>query len=317
VEEDLPPRPSATPSSRYSDAGWKPRVDHPKELDDGVEPTWITWKLNMEHKFEEDAPQFATERSRIRYMFSKTKGKANRLLQPYMSPKCPVPFTTVDEVYMALEELLTNPGEVEEAKEQFRELQMARNQPFSEFKMEFLQLAGLAEIPRTAYVDELYNKLTDKLKDALALPKYKWGTDFALASKEIQQTDTRFTLNAKQRQRARAAAGSRADTATPMTSKRSSWKSDPTPTQTQTRFRQETTEPTSRLRPILGRPLEGRYSTPHLGVDSQIKCHNCGRNGHVRRNCDQPEQPGSIREMAEEEELSDEDQEDESGKEEA
>ncbi len=72
--------------------------------------------------------------------------------------------------------------------------------------MEFLQLTSLAEIPRTAYVDELYNKLTNKLKDALALPKYKWGTDFALASKEIQQTDTRFTLNNKQRQQARALA---------------------------------------------------------------------------------------------------------------
>ncbi len=34
-----------------------------------------------------------------------------------MTPKCPIPFVMVDNIYEALEELLTNLGEVEEAKE--------------------------------------------------------------------------------------------------------------------------------------------------------------------------------------------------------
>ncbi len=53
---DNPPdftRPSAMLS--YPGYSWKPRVDHPRELDDGVEPTWITWKLNIEYKFDKDA----------------------------------------------------------------------------------------------------------------------------------------------------------------------------------------------------------------------------------------------------------------------
>lgn len=117
-----------------------------------------------------------------------------------MKANCPIPFATVEDMYMALEELFTDPGEVEQAKDQFRDLQMARTQSFAEFKMDFLQLAGLAKVPRTSYVDELYDKLTDKLKDALAPFKYQWGKDFALAALEIQQTNTCFTLNAKQRQ---------------------------------------------------------------------------------------------------------------------
>jgi hypothetical protein len=140
----------------------------------------------MKHTVEEDAPQFATEKSQTQHTSSKTKGKANRLLQPY-----------------------DNSGEVEEAREQFRDLQMARTQSFAEFKIDFLLLAGLAEIPRASYVDELYNRLTDKLKDTLALRKYTWGEDFSLALREIHLTDTRLTLNARQRQRARAAATSR------------------------------------------------------------------------------------------------------------
>ena len=31
----------------------------------------------------------------------------------------------------------------------------------------------------------------------LALKKYNWGDNFALAAKQIQQTDIYFTLNAK------------------------------------------------------------------------------------------------------------------------
>jgi hypothetical protein len=36
-----------------------------------------------------------------------------------MSTDSPIPFTIVDKVYAALEELLTNLGEVEQAKELF------------------------------------------------------------------------------------------------------------------------------------------------------------------------------------------------------
>ncbi len=41
-----------------------------------------------------------------------------------MSIDSPIPFTIVEEVYAALEELLTNPGEVEQAKELFQDLQI-------------------------------------------------------------------------------------------------------------------------------------------------------------------------------------------------
>jgi hypothetical protein len=335
--EDAPhfARHSITPASRHPNSYWKPRLAHPRELDDGLEPTWITWKISMEHKFDEDAPQFATEASRIRYVFSRTIGQANKLLQPYMKANCPTPFTTVEDMYMILEELFTDPGEVEQAKEKFRDLQMARTQSFAEFKMDFLQLAGLAEVPRASYVDELYNKLTDKLKDALAPFKYKWGKDFAIAALEIQQTDTRFTLNARQRQRTRVTATPRTTltdkmaTTSPGPSKML-WKpamdfadrSGPSANPLRANSRPWTAEPADRPKPLLGKPADDRNSTPYPVSDPQkIKCHNCGKYGHVQRNCDQLAQPGTIREITEEE-LTDEDDledncEDLSGKEHA
>jgi hypothetical protein len=321
----LPPftRLSSVPSSRQQDPTWKPRVGHPIELDDGEEPTWITWRISMDHKFDEDAPQFRSVRSRIRYVFSRTKGKANKLLRPYMKDGCPTPFTTVEEMYAALEELFTDPGEVEEARQDFRDLYMARNQSFAEFKMEFLQLAGLATISRTEYVDELYNKLTDKLKDALAPAKYKWGSNFTLASLEIQQTDTRFTLNAKQKQRVRIMTPTSASS-TPRTRGVLFKPSDnldrsgspPVPVRTSTRSWSTAPPETARHSPV--RTVPDRSSTPRSATDtSTLKCYNCGKFGHIGKHCDQPAQRGMIQEIEREESETEDVEEDPSEKEHA
>ena len=57
-------------------------------------------------------------------MFGRTKEQANRLLLPYIKANCLTPFATVEDMYTVLEELFTNLSEVEQAKEDFQELQM-------------------------------------------------------------------------------------------------------------------------------------------------------------------------------------------------
>jgi hypothetical protein len=296
---------STAATSDY-DPRWKPKATTPAELDDGVEPTWITWRIGMDNKFEEDAPQFRSELSRIRYVFGRTKGKANKLLRPYMRDRCPTPFTTVQDMYSVLEELYTDPGEVEEAREDFRDLYMSRTQSFAEFKMEFLQLAGLATISRTEYVDELYNKLTDKLKDALAPAKYKWGRDFALASLEIQQTDTRFALNTKQRQRVRISSTTSASTTgTRGTLPKPSDidRTELTSAMSRTTPRPWSAKPLEQPKISPAKAIESRHSTPRPTTSvSTLKCYNCGKFGHTSKYCDQPMQQGVIQEIEEEEE---------------
>ena len=39
-----------------------------------------------------------------------------------MKVNCPIPFNTVEDMYTALEELFTDPREVEKAKDDFRDL---------------------------------------------------------------------------------------------------------------------------------------------------------------------------------------------------
>jgi hypothetical protein len=314
AESDLPRNLSAAPSEY--DPHWKPKATAPEQLDDGEEPTWITWKITVDNKLEEDAPQFRSELSRIRYVFGKTKGKANRLLRPYMRDSCPTPFATVQDMYAVLEELYTDPGEVEEAREDFRDLHMSRTQSFAEFKMEFLQLAGLATVSRTEYVDELYNKLTDKLKDALAPAKYKWGRDFALASLEIQQTDMRFTLNNKQRQRARILTATSSVSRGILKSADSTNRMEQATAVVQTTARPWSVKPQEQFPPA--RAIESRHSTPrpNTGVTGP-KCYNCGKYGHMSKHCDQPTQQGMIQEIEEEEDTTDNVDDDLLGKEHA
>ena len=72
-------------------------------------------------------------------------------------------------MFQILSNIFTNLAKKEEAIKEFRALGMLCTQPFFEFKIEFLRLAGLAEIPLISYVDKLYSKLTDNLKELLAL----------------------------------------------------------------------------------------------------------------------------------------------------
>jgi hypothetical protein len=292
AESDYPER------ERYR----KPRITDPKQLDDGTEPTWISWSITVENKLEQDSFQFETERSKIAYVYGCTKGQANALLTPRMKKGCVSPFTSIEEMFQLLSDMFTNPAEKEEAIEEFRALGMLCTQSFFEFKMEFLRLAGLAEVPLVSYVDELYSKLTDKLKELLAPWKPDWGTNFAVACTRIQQTDVRLTLNTRQRLATRTITRTSASTTS---SSRGGLLSKPADTST------DYTEPTSAvLRPVTrhwrantleqpklapARAVGSRNSTPQPVTSvSTLKCYNCGKYGHTSKYCDRPAQRGSI-----------------------
>ena len=127
----LDPRitPQRSAESDITDLGRhrKPRIQDPKKLSDGTDPTWISWQIGTINKLEQDSFQFDTEKSKIAYVFGSTEGLANKLLTPRMKPNCATPFTSVEEMFQLLSDLFTDPAEREQAVEDFRDLVMTRS----------------------------------------------------------------------------------------------------------------------------------------------------------------------------------------------
>ena len=78
-------RPSVEAHSESSQRGSR---DHQKlpdlpELDDGTNPTWISWKLQAEARLRRSY-LFPDEQAKVECLYSKTKGLANKYLTPRM-----------------------------------------------------------------------------------------------------------------------------------------------------------------------------------------------------------------------------------------
>jgi len=89
------------------------KIPDPPILTDGKDPTFESWKIQVDGKLTVNADYFANEQACMIYVFGCTGGDAQGHLKPRFGPNSVKPFQTADEMIQHLASILEDPFRVE------------------------------------------------------------------------------------------------------------------------------------------------------------------------------------------------------------
>ena len=300
ADEDDSPDPVNT--SRQGHASRK--TARQKDLDqlrDGTSPTFDVWLTGILDKFTVNHDHFADDEAKCAYIYGQTVGDAQKHLHPRWKRTSKERYQHPDEMIETLSDIYGDPDEEENARLDYLDLQMRREQPFSEFYTQFLHLAGTANIPRSEMKRDLPQKITTDLQRAL-LPSLHSFRDYQSIAEQCTRLDQGLRRIATQEAKNRPAYNARKALA-------AATKTSPAPTASATLgapgilpvARQLTAPPPpakSSPRAVANKPF---YANPQRQFESNNGlCYNCGKPDHLKADCPEPKKPSQIFEINEE-----------------
>lgn len=300
-------RDKGTPDSSATDQGssqrYSKKLPDPSPLSDGKDPTFLSWKVQIQGKFRSNADHFQEEEDKMLYLFNRTSGDAQKHLQPRYDEDSQTRFVSAREMLTHLASIYVNPNAVRDARHDYNALLMKSSQSFPEFQTEFLHLAGQAQIPQDSLRLDLYDRVTPALQRGLA-PNLRHLLTYEEVAADLASLDTelkRITAREERHKRFRERQTPRAQTATETGTAHATAAVNPPPTVPKLPFVRARSE-TPRVEP--------RRPAP---ADATTICFNCNKPGHFATTCPEPRR-GDIKEIEGEEPYDAEN--DESGKEE-
>ena len=127
------------------------------------------------------------------YVFGRIGGDAQKHLNPRIGPNSVDPFLTADDMIQHLEDIYEDPFRIQNARRDYRRLNMRTTETFPDFYTRFLHLAGEGRIPEEDLRPDLYDKLTLELQRAIA------PTEESLPTlQELQRALRRLDQNLRQ-----------------------------------------------------------------------------------------------------------------------
>jgi hypothetical protein len=122
------------PGSRSPvDGSRSTKLPDPPVLTDGKEPTFESWKLQVQGKLHVNSDHFATIYARKTYVFSRTGGDAQKHLLPRVISDSLEPFQDDEEMLEYLTSIYEDPFKKTNARKEYQILKIKPLEPFSTF----------------------------------------------------------------------------------------------------------------------------------------------------------------------------------------
>lgn len=194
VRNDIEPRPSVEPKKSY-------KLPDPPLLDDGKNPRFEDWQLQMQNKLKANADHFSTPDLRMAYVASRCTGRAAKHITPRMRDGSTMPYEDSIDMMKHLDEIFGDPNRLVNARRGYRELVMRNGTDFNTFLSDFLHLADEAGVPKESRKEDFYQKLSWDLQDVVIAEADDATIDFLQFTKICLSRWNRKDMQASQKRR--------------------------------------------------------------------------------------------------------------------
>jgi Zinc knuckle len=222
-------------------------------------PTFDNWLVQVKNKLRGNADAYPSEELKIIYVSGRVGGDALALISPRLDEASRHAYTTVAELYTHLEELYGDPNKERNARQALKDLVMQKGQTFQEFYALFLKHVADGNVNSPDLKDDLYNKLTWKLQEAVATYYNDPNVMTTQFAKHCTTNDQQIRARFEKRDQ-------------------SSKKPEST--------EKPTSGPSSRPKTSVKPPFEKTFAPKTSSTD--LKCYNCNELGHIARDCPKP-----------------------------